>query len=844
MVQPNELSREEPYIERNIAATRAAFGLDDKKSRRRTFDYDDDARTEPTSQSNEADARQRAALRPDRGSRRRSRSSRSASPSTEFNDVDVDRYKVGATRSRADARAVRELDPRTSRQTRGRASTSCTRTGTARSRGREPQRPGPADLPRSRASRRPAICRSSTRQPGVYFGEDMSAATSVVDTKVAEQEADRRAATRKSTQYTARPACRCRASCARARSRCGSATGTSSCRARSRASRASSTCATSSERVQTVAPFLRFDSDPYPVVVDGRILWVLDAYTTTNRYPYSQSIHPQQPARRQRPRHRLQLRAQLGEGDGRRVRRHGELLRRRPERPDHRDLPQGVPRAVHDAQPTMPAGLQEPLAVPRRHLQRADRAVHAVPHHRSGAVLQQAGHLGHRAEPDSVRTTAATTRDDRPGNNGGRNTTLRAVEQPDRSAVPDDAAARRSARVRSSCSSDRSCPDERRPCSRRSWSRAYDGENYGKLVVVRVPTTSAPSPAQAATLIESDQFISSQFSLLDQRGSKVMRGDVQLIPIGNAILYVRPIWITGEGEAAVPALPFVAAVVGDQAVLGCDMSTRSPRHRRSRTAARARHRRPLVTRRGPDEPRQRDGHRTADDHDARRPRPTTHRAASERDASSQLLAAGARPSSTPAEAALDGRRPRRRTSSTSAEAQRLVGRGVEKPGHDHDDHDRRPRPADHAPGPPYVGPGARDCSGRPGDCYYGRSVNSRRGRLPPGRPGSPEARGGVADGRSGHRSGQVQARLARHRELRLQAQEGPERGGRPRDLVPQVRARVDDEVPAERAEALRAQADARVVRQEHARRSTSTTSTTTSSRPTGRSTTGTCSRKR
>ena len=42
------------------------------------------------------------------------------------------------------------------------------------------------------------------------------------------------------------------------------------------------------ERVRKAAPFLRFDSDPYPVIVEGRIVWIYDAYTTTSRYPYSQ----------------------------------------------------------------------------------------------------------------------------------------------------------------------------------------------------------------------------------------------------------------------------------------------------------------------------------------------------------------------------------------------------------------------------------------------------------------------------------------------------------------------------------------------------------------------------
>ena len=42
------------------------------------------------------------------------------------------------------------------------------------------------------------------------------------------------------------------------------------------------------ERVQALAPFLSFDGDPYPAVIDGRIVWIVDGYTTTSRYPYAQ----------------------------------------------------------------------------------------------------------------------------------------------------------------------------------------------------------------------------------------------------------------------------------------------------------------------------------------------------------------------------------------------------------------------------------------------------------------------------------------------------------------------------------------------------------------------------
>jgi len=44
------------------------------------------------------------------------------------------------------------------------------------------------------------------------------------------------------------------------------------------------------QRAQTVAPFLRYDPDPYPVIVDGRLVWLLDGYTVTDRYPYSEPI--------------------------------------------------------------------------------------------------------------------------------------------------------------------------------------------------------------------------------------------------------------------------------------------------------------------------------------------------------------------------------------------------------------------------------------------------------------------------------------------------------------------------------------------------------------------------
>src|SRR5690606_27383119 len=44
------------------------------------------------------------------------------------------------------------------------------------------------------------------------------------------------------------------------------------------------------DRVKMAAPFLTVDTRPYPAVVDGRIVWIVDAYTTAQNYPYAETV--------------------------------------------------------------------------------------------------------------------------------------------------------------------------------------------------------------------------------------------------------------------------------------------------------------------------------------------------------------------------------------------------------------------------------------------------------------------------------------------------------------------------------------------------------------------------
>ena len=81
-----------------------------------------------------------------------------------------------------------------------------------------------------------------------------------------------------------------------------------------------------------------------------------------------------------------------------------------------------------------------------------------------------------------------------------------------------------------------------------------DGESYGQLVVYRFPKQKLVyGPSQIVARINQDAEISRQLSLWDQRGSQVIQGTLLVIPIEEALLYVRPLYLRGE-SAKIPEL--------------------------------------------------------------------------------------------------------------------------------------------------------------------------------------------------------------------------------------------------------------------------------------------------
>ena len=138
-------------------------------------------------------------------------------------------------------------------------------------------------------------------------------------------------------------------------------------------------------RAAALAPFLTFDDDPYMVLrADGRLAWMMDAFTVSDRYPYSRRVRVGAAAG--------QLRPQQREGRDRRLRRIDDVLRLRPDRSDHRRVSRALSGALQgrgiDAR-----GPARARPVSRAAAFAAGRRLRPVPHDRSRGFLQSRGSL-------------------------------------------------------------------------------------------------------------------------------------------------------------------------------------------------------------------------------------------------------------------------------------------------------------------------------------------------------------------------------------------------------------------------------------------------------------------
>ncbi|MCX8032116.1 MAG: UPF0182 family protein [Thermoleophilia bacterium] len=94
-----------------------------------------------------------------------------------------------------------------------------------------------------------------------------------------------------------------------------------------------------------------------------------------------------------------------------------------------------------------------------------------------------------------------------------------------------------------------------------------DGQHYGKLLVLTLPKDKLVyGPAQVEARISNDPAISSQLTLWDQAGSRVIRGNLLVVPIGRSIVYFEPVYLQAE-QSPIPELTRVIVAYGEQVVM-------------------------------------------------------------------------------------------------------------------------------------------------------------------------------------------------------------------------------------------------------------------------------------
>ena len=311
------------------------------------------------------------------------------------------------------------------------------------------------------------------------------------------------------------------------------------------------------DRVQKLAPFLKFDTDPYPVVVDGRTKWVFDAYTTTSKYPYSQYVDGVGGITGRFNYVRNSVKAVIdaynGTVDFYVVDKDDPIIQSwRQAFPDlfspFRDMPAVLkdhlryPEDLFRIQTDVYATYH--VVEPRRFFQGSERWLISPD---PNEAITGVSAIGTTADPDTQGSSsrapsirATTKRQDpyylyirTPGDTRESFVMIQAF-------VP--------------------VSQDNQQLRLVSFLTAKsDRRNYGELESFVMPQgQQINGPVQAALEINQNQLIASQFTLLDQQGSRIIRGTVQLIPVGNSIVYVQPIYVENEGSASFPVYQFVA----------------------------------------------------------------------------------------------------------------------------------------------------------------------------------------------------------------------------------------------------------------------------------------------
>lgn len=288
------------------------------------------------------------------------------------------------------------------------------------------------------------------------------------------------------------------------------------------------------DRVQTLAPFLSFDGDPYLVsTTDGRLQWIIDAYVVSDAHPYSRSVSMPGMGRFNYIRNSVKATVDAYDGSVR-------FYVFDTSDPLIRAYQNLFPTLFSDAA-AMPADLRAHARAPET-IFRIQAELYRTYHMRDPESYYNRADLydlatysqGAGAEPEPVTPTYLIAE-------------LPGEKQPEfLLTIP-------------------FTPRNKQNLIGMMAARC-DGEHLGELVFLRLPKQEViEGPLQVEALINQDQNISKDLTLWNQQNSKVLRSQVLSLPIDNTFLYVAPIYIQAA-QARMPQLKKIALVQGSTLV--------------------------------------------------------------------------------------------------------------------------------------------------------------------------------------------------------------------------------------------------------------------------------------
>jgi uncharacterized membrane protein (UPF0182 family) len=307
-------------------------------------------------------------------------------------------------------------------------------------------------------------------------------------------------------------------------------------------------------RVQKAAPYLTLDNDPYPSVVDGRIVWIVDGYTLSANYPYSSTVSlsnaisdSSNPA----PRYALDdinyirnsVKATVDAYDG-----SVTLYAWDEEDPILQAWQKVYPSTVEPIS-KMSGDLMSHVRYPTD-LFKVQRA------------MLQTYHVGD-AQSFYERDNAWATPEDPQNANQLQPPYYLTMQMPGQDAstfsmfttfIPSSQGAASRNVLMGYLAADSNAGNE----------AGVKGEDYGKLRMLEIAAdTTIPGPGQVQNRFDSDPTVSQQINVLTIGQSEVLNGNLLTLPVGGGLLYVQPVYVQAAEGTQLPQLRKVLVAFGD-----------------------------------------------------------------------------------------------------------------------------------------------------------------------------------------------------------------------------------------------------------------------------------------